>query len=560
MGIAADFVLIVIAGLLGGLLARALRLPLLVGYVVAGVFVGPYTAGPKVVQIHEIELLAEIGVALLLFSLGLEVSFRDLHPVRRIAIIGGPIQIVIICALVTLAASQLLGMPLTEAIWLGAMISLSSTMVVLKTLSAQGVTSTLASRVMIGLLVVQDLAVIPMLIILPQLGNLDNVFPKLGRAIAIATVFLAAVVILGTHLLPRLLKRVLAWGSRELFLISVVAIGVGVGYATYMAGLSFALGAFIAGIILSESEFSHQALSDVVPLRDIFGLLFFVTVGMLFDPGYASAHIGQIVLAVVLIFAGKASVIGISTRGFGYCNMAPWIVGLGLCQIGEFSFVLARSGLGSGLLSRDTYNLALTCTIITMALSPIVSSAALPLGRAWRKWRKPAAPLKAIELPDEVLRDHVVVAGYGRNGKAAARALQAAGIRLLVVELNYASFGDIAGDSLAGLWGDISREEILRAAQIENARILLLALPDQNTIQLSVERARRLNPKLVVIARAALEHHIAELRALGVDAVVQPEFEGGVEMLRQALVRYQYDDKTTQRLVSGLRSELYQGS
>jgi monovalent cation:H+ antiporter-2, CPA2 family len=560
MGIAADFVLIVIAGLLGGLLARALRLPLLVGYVVAGVFVGPYTAGPTVGQVHDIELLAEIGVALLLFSLGLEISFRDLQPVRRIAIIGGPIQIVIICALVTLAASQTLGMPVTEAIWLGAMISLSSTMVVLKTLSAQGVTSTLASRVMIGLLVVQDLAVIPMLIVLPQLGDLDNVFPKLGRALAIAIVFLAAVVILGTHFLPWLLKRVLAWGSRELFLISVVAIGVGVGYATYLAGLSFALGAFVAGIILSESEFSHQALSDVVPLRDIFGLLFFVTVGMLFDPAYASAHIGQIVLAVLLIFTGKALVMGISARAFGYCNMAPWIVGLGLAQIGEFSFVLARSGLGSGLLSRNTYNLALTCTIVTMALSPVVSSTALPLGRAWRKRQKPAGPQKMIELPAEAFQGHVVVAGYGRSGQAAARALRAAGIQLVIVELNYALFGDITGDGLDGLWGDISSEEILRAAQIANARILLLTVSDQNTVQLSVERARRLNPKLVVIARAAREHHVAELRALGVDVVVQPEFEGGVEMLRQALVLYRYDDEATQRLVEGLRSELYHGS
>jgi len=278
MGIATDFVLILLAGLVGGLLARLLRLPLLVGYVAAGVAVGPFTAGPTVVQIHDIELLAEIGVALLLFSLGLEISFRDLQPVRRFALIGGPIQIALTASGGALVGIKLLGLSVTDSIWLGAMISLSSTMVVLKTMSAAGATSTLASRAMIGLLVVQDLAVIPMLIILPQLANLGSAMPQVARAAGIAVVVLAAMVALGKWLLPMLLKGALALGSRELFLVTVVAAGVGVGYAAQMAGLSFALGAFVAGIVLSESEFSHQALSDVVPLRDIFGLLFFVTV------------------------------------------------------------------------------------------------------------------------------------------------------------------------------------------------------------------------------------------------------------------------------------------
>ena len=390
MGIASDFVLIVIAGLVGGLLARLLRLPLLVGYVAAGVAIGPYTAGPTVVQIHDIELLAEIGVALLLFSLGLEISFRDLRPVRRIALIGGPIQIVLTTAGGALAGIKFLGLPVIDSIWLGAMISLSSTMVVLKTLSASGETSTLTSRVMVGLLVVQDLAVIPMLILLPQLADLSGALPRLARAAGIASVVLAGMVTLGRWLLPLLLKGVLALGSRELFLVAVVASGVGVGYAAHAAGLSFALGAFVAGMVLSESEVSHQALTDVIPLRDIFGLLFFVTVGMLFDPRFVWEHARQVTLVTLLIIVGKALLLGLLARAFGYKNMAPWIIGLGLSQIGEFSFVLARSGLRAGLLSETAYSLALTCTILTMALSPLVSSAALPLGRTWERWRKPA--------------------------------------------------------------------------------------------------------------------------------------------------------------------------
>ncbi len=535
MGIAADFVLIILAGLVGGILARFLRLPLLVGYVAAGVIVGPHTAGPTVVQIHDIELLAEIGVALLLFSLGLEISFRDLKPVRKIALIGGPIQILIVCGSTATAANSFLGIPMTEAIWLGAMVSLSSTMVVLKTLASTGVTSTLASRVMIGLLVVQDLAVIPMLTILPQLNDIDNALPKLGKAIAIAVVFLASVYFLGTRLLPLLLKRILSWGSRELFLVSVVAVGIGVGYATQAVGLSFALGAFVAGIILSESEFSHQALSDVVPLRDIFGLLFFVSVGMLFDPGYVASHIGQIALVVLIIFIGKALVIGLSTRAFGYGNLAPWIVGLGLSQIGEFSFVLARSGLASSSLSKSTYDLALTCTVLTMALSPLVSSVALPLGNAWRAGQKPQNKLPHFELPRLDLANHIVIAGYGRAGVGATRALMHSGVKILVVEADYALFGDLAAAGFNSIFGDITSPEIQHAARVDQATALLLTMPNQNTVHLAVERARELCPSIRIIARAVNDPHAAQLSSMGIDAIIQPETEGGVAMARQVL-------------------------
>jgi len=367
LGIAADFVLILVAGLLGGILARLARLPLLVGYVLAGVFVGPYTSGPTVGQIHDIKLLAEIGAALLLFSLGLEISFRDLKPIRGVALVGGPIQIILVCAVGALAVSYGLRLPNAEAIWFGAMISLSSTMVVMKMLSVGGVTTTLASRVMIGLLVIQDLAVVPMLIVLPQLANAGGIVTNVLRSTGIAAISLVLIYLLGMHLLPGLLKAVLAWGARELFLVTVVTTGVGIGFGAYRAGLSFALGAFVAGIVLSESEFSHQALSDVIPLRDIFGLLFFVTVGMLFDPSFVLGHVFQVVIVVAGIFIAKASIIGVVTRLFGYTYMAPWIVGLGLSQIGEFSFVLARTGVSIGSISKSTYDLTLTCTILTQA-------------------------------------------------------------------------------------------------------------------------------------------------------------------------------------------------
>ncbi len=557
MGIASDFVLIVLAGLLGGVAARLLRLPLLVGYVAAGVLVGPFTSGPTVAQVHDIELLAEIGVALLLFSLGLEMSFRDLQPVRNVALIGGPIQIVFTTAVFGWAGRNLFGMQTTEAIWFGAMVALSSTVVVLKMLSAANVTSTLASRVMIGLLVLQDLAVVPLLVILPQLGNTAGLPIRLAKAIGFAAAFLAIVVLLGKWLLPVLLKRILSWGSRELFLISVVAIGVGVGAATQYVGLSFALGAFIAGLVLGESEFSHQALSDVVPVRDVFGLLFFVTVGMLLDPAYAVAHPARIVGAVVLIMVGKAMIFGLLARAFGYVNMAPWIVGLGLSQVGEFGFVLARTGMTSNMLTKDAYDLTLTCAVLTMALSPIASRAALPLGRAWRARFGPSTAPAQIELPHSRLDDHVIVAGYGRTGKAVARVLRAAGVPLVAVELNHAIYSQIAADGAEGIWGDITAGEILHAAGVERARLLVLTAPDPATVRLAVQRARQANRKIQTIARAGRERQVADFREIGIDSAVQPEFEGGVEIVRQALLRFDCDPETTVRLAEEARTDFY---
>jgi CPA2 family monovalent cation:H+ antiporter-2 len=349
---------------------------------------------------------------------------------------------------------------------------------------------------------------------------------------------------------------VLAWGSRELFLVSVVAIGVGVGYAAWLSGLSFALGAFVAGLVLSESEFSHQALSDVVPIRDLFGLLFFVSVGMLLDPAIATHHFGIIAAVVLVTFVGKALLIGLLARAFGYVQMAPWIVGLSLSQIGEFSFVLARAGVTSGMLSKPTYDLALTCTVLTMALSPLVSRLALPLGRAWNSRRRPAAqspPLQPLALG---VRDHVIVAGYGRSGRAAARVLHRAGIPFVIVEINHAVYSGLAAEGFSGIWGDVTGDEILKAAHVETARMLLLTVPDQTTVRLAVERTRTLNPAVLIIARAVRRQDVQELRRLGVAAAVQPEFEAGAEMVRQALLQYAPD---ASGLISDMRAEYYEG-
>lgn len=557
MGIAADIILIVCAGFFGGLIARRLGQPLLVGYIVAGVLVGPNTAGPTVADVHEIELLAEIGVALLLFALGLEVSFKDLAPVRKVALIGGPIQIALSMLLGYGIGVGALGWGAIDSIWLGAMIALSSTMVTLKILLSQGTANTLASRVMIGMLIVQDLAVAPLLIILPKLNNLEAAVPELAWAAVEATAFLAAMIFVGTRLIPWALKKIVYWREHELFLVAVLALGVGVGYGTYLFGLSFAFGAFVAGMVLSESELSHQALADIVPLRDIFGLLFFASAGMLFDPRFLVERFPDVALTVGLVIVGKALIFGGLARLFGYGNRAPWIIGLGLAQIGEFSFVLARVGVSTDSISQEVYSLTLTATLATMILSPALARLSGPLYTLWRRFVPQAELLQTKHLPQEELREHVIVAGYGRTGRAAVQVMGRIGVPYVVVDFDHESITDCLAGGSPSIWGDATREPTLEAAGIDHARLLFLTIPDEATMRMVIEKARARNPNIDVVARALYADHLQELRKLGVVNAIQPELEAGLAMVRLVLARYNAPADSIAAFSDSVRNEVY---
>jgi len=425
MGIATDFILLIVTAFFFGLLLQRLGQPLILGYIAAGVALGPYTGGLTLSSIHEIELLAEIGVALLLFALGLEFSLKDLRPVKKVALIGTPIQILLTIAL-GFGIGRALGWEWKAALWLGALISLSSTMVILKTLMSQGWIGTLSSRVMIGMLIVQDLAVVPMMILLPQLNDPAVGLPALGFAALKAVVFLAAMILLGTRLLPRLMTHIVKLGSRELFLISIAAIGLGIGYITYRVGLSFAFGAFIAGMVLSESEYGHQALSDIVPVRDLFGLLFFASVGMLLDPAFLLDHLWEVTILVAAVSLGKGMIFALLARLFRYGNVIPLAVGLGLFQVGEFSFVLARVGVSTNSISNEVFSLVLTVAVATMVLTPLVSSQTARLYALKKRWFR-HEPLESENIPEAGLRSHVVIVGGGRVGFQVARVLDRLG-------------------------------------------------------------------------------------------------------------------------------------
>ena len=555
MGIAADITIIIMAGLLGALVAQLIRQPLIIGYILAGIAVGPYAGILPVEDIHTIETLAEIGVALLLFTLGLEFSFKDLRSVRGIALIGAPIQILLSIVFGYLIG-LLLGLDHLASIWFGALISLSSTVVLLKTLANQGRMGTLSARVMTGILIVQDLAFVPLVIILPSLSNISEGLGGLLQAVLLAIAFLITMVVLGTRLLPRFMAYVARGNSRELFMLAVAAIGLGIGYVTYLLGLSFAFGAFVAGLVLSESEYGHQALADVVPLRDLFVLLFFVSVGMLFDPGYLMQNWRIVILAVLLVSALKMSLFGALTPMFGYRAVIPLAVSFSLFQVGEFSFVLARLGLETGAINHELYSLTLNVAILTMLFTPQISGFVSPI-YSWYKRRKMSETLECINLADSDLSDHVVIVGAGRTGRFTAQLLTDSNQDFVTIELHHHKVELAKKAGFPVIYGDGTREPVLEASGVGKARVVLITVPSTLVTHGVVQAVRRLNPTIHVIARADRQEDLVEFEQDNLYEVVQPEFEAGLEIARQALLHMEYSHSDIEQLADQIRRKAY---
>ncbi len=555
MGIAGDIIIIVMAAFIGGVFAQKLKQPLILGYIIAGVFVGPYTGGITITDIHEIEMLAEIGVALLLFALGLEFSFKELKPVRKIALIGTPIQI-LLTILFGFLTGQLLGWTWINSLWFGALISLSSTMVLLKTLENQGRIGTLSSRVMIGMLIVQDLAIVPMMILLPLLNDPKAGLPILAFSAIKAFGFLLIIVLFGTRLIPKIMQYIANWNSRELFIVAITAMGLGIGYGTYLFGLSFAFGAFVTGMLLSESDFGYQALSDIIPLRDIFSLLFFTSVGMLFDPYYLLTHFRIIFFLVFLVMICKGIIFGVLSRAFGYGNIVPFATALGLSQIGEFSFVLARVGISTESISLEFYSLVLVTTIITMFLTPFVSGLTAPLYALRNKWGKPFT-LQTINLPQDGLNNHIVIAGGGRIGEHIAEVLKQINVCFVVIEFDSRRVAQLKALDLPIIYGDASQPMILEAANIYNAKLLLVTTPASIVSKQIISWVKERLPDLHLVTRTQSMEQSKNYQEKGVYHIVQPEFEAGLEFTRQALLHLDLPADKIQQFTDDIRHEHY---
>lgn len=555
MGIAGDIAIILVAALVGGVIAQRLGLPLILGYILAGVVVGPSTGGITISDAHDIELLAEIGVALLLFTIGLEFSLKELAPVKRVALIGTPIQLAL-TILFGYGIGTLLGFGWEEAIWFGAILSVSSTAVVLKSLGEQGVMGTLSSKVIIGMLIVQDLAIVPMIILLPELSNLAQGAREVGVAGIEAAVFIAAMAVFGARVFPWAMEKIVGWGSRELFLVSTVAIGLGIGYVTYLFGLSFAFGAFVAGMVLSQSRYSHQALADVSPLRDIFTMLFFVSVGMLLDPAILWQEAPTVALVVLSLFIVKGLVFAGLVRAFGYGNIIPFAVGLGLFQVGEFSFVVAQLGVGIEAISQTTYAIALAVAVVTMALTPFTTRLA-PLVYGRFRERFPKELMSSQNIPDEGFADHIVIAGHGRIGTFVARVMSRTEQPFAIIENNPSRATAAQEAGFPVVYGDVTADAVLEAANIGRARLVILTIPDAFGTRMAVERIKALSPNSRIVARSESAEDLAELGRLGVYEAVQPEFEAGIELSRQALSQLGMGAESIQRFSDRVRSEYY---
>ena len=555
MGIATDIILLIVVAFGCGLLLQRLGQPLIIGYIAAGIILGPHTGGVTVSNIQEIEKLAEIGVALLLFALGLEFSLKDLKPVKKVALVGTPIQIILTIGL-GFGIGHLTGWEWRDSLWLGACISLSSTMVILKTLMNQGWLGTLSSKVMIGMLIVQDLAVVPLMIILPQLNNPSVGLPALGFAALKAAAFIAGMLLLGTRLLPLLMGHIAKLGSRELFLLAIAAIGLGVGYVTHLVGLSFAFGAFVAGMVLSESDYGHQALSDIIPLRDLFGLLFFASVGMLFDPVFLMDHLVEVVVLVAAVSFGKGIIFALLAKVFRYGNVIPLAVGLGLFQVGEFSFVLATVGVSTNSIGHDLYSLILTTAILTMILTPLVSSQTARLYSLKKRFFR-HEPLETLNIPETGLRQHAVIVGGGRVGSRIADVLKSFGLPLVVVELDHRRVENAQTDGIPVVYGDATHEIVLEAAEISTARLLVVTTPDVVTARTIITNAKRQNGELSVVARTSDPSFLPIFKEMGVNSVVLPEFEASLEMTRKSLLHFPIPVTEIQNRTESLRQDLF---
>ena len=555
MGIAADIILLIISSFFCGLLLQRVGQPIILGYIAAGILLGPHTGGLTVSNIHEIERLAEIGVALLLFALGLEFSLKDLKPVKMVALVGTPIQMVLTIGL-GFGIGQLMGWNWKPSLWLGALISLSSTMVLLKTLMNQGWLGTLSSKVMIGMLIVQDLAVVPLMIILPQLNDPTVGIPALGVAALKAGLFLAGMVLLGTKLLPALMADIAGLGSRELFLLAITAIGLGIGYITELVGLSFAFGAFVAGMVLSESDYGHQALSDIIPLRDIFGLLFFTSVGMLFDPAFLFNHAKEVLILVLVVGVGKGLIFSSIAWGFKYRNVIPLAIALGLFQIGEFSFVLARIGVSTGSIDNELYNLVLTAAILSMVLTPLVSGQTARLYALKKRWFRHEA-LESSNIPEEGYAGHVVVIGGGRVGFQIARVLKQLHIQFAIIEYDHRRFEHAKQTGMPVVYGDANQEVVLKAAAAETARLMVMTIPGLLAAIAIIQKVKGFNADIITIARSDAPDALAHFKELGVSEVVLPEFEASLEMTRQSLLHFDIPPTEVQRQTGIIRQHLY---
>lgn len=563
----------IITAFIGGYIARKIGLPSLVGYLLAGLAIGPFTPG-FVGDTHAASQLAEMGVSFMMFGVGLHFSLKDLWQVRRIAIPGAILQM-IIATLAGLALSQVWGWTIEAGLVLGLAISIASTVVLLRGLSDNGLLNTPHGKVAVGWLVLEDLATVAILVLLPAMvgGGVDshgetvNPLMNIGVALLKTVIFVVLMLFVGGRFLPWLLKLIAHTRSRELFLLVVVGVALGAAYAAYaLFSVSLALGAFLAGVVIAESDISHHVGAEVTPFRDLFSVLFFVSVGMLVNPAVVMANIGPVIALTFLVVIGKTIITVLLGAILPASARTMTVVGAGLSQIGEFSFIVGQAGLALGLLAEEQYSLILAASLLSIVINPLMFRA-IPYMESliqripWLWKRLDSGNVTPHPLPkDEHLTGHVVIVGYGRVGKHIGRVLERLGLPYLVVEQDVAYAAEIQAAGIKTLYGDAANSEILTHADLENARALVITVPDQTTAELIATAAHDLAPNLAIIARAGVESGVARLIDHGAKHVIHPELEGGLEIVRHTLLTLEYPMSQIQPYIDSVRHDAYAGA
>lgn len=536
-----------------------LRVPAAVGLLFAGIVVGPHGMG-LVRDEHRVELLAEVGVVVLLFTVGLEFSLTRVFAMWRLMLGVGLPQVLACVVVVTLATRWYLG-SWGPAVFAGMLVAMSSTAMVLKLLIDRGELATPYARVVVAVLLFQDLMVLVFMLAIPLLSPQGGTSLKANSiALARGLGVIALVMIGGRFLVLPILERVVRTRNRELFLIFIFLVCIGTAVLTAKAGLALALGAFLAGLVVSESEYGHQMLSEVLPFRDTLSSLFFVSVGMLLDLGYVSTHIPLVALTVASILILKTASAGVPALLFGFPPAVAVRAGLAVAQIGEFSFVLASRGVQAELLTPEDYQGFLAAAVITMAATPAAVSVGPWLGRLLAGVSSPTAPTATEEEghgPHGELRDHVIIAGFGLAGRNLARVLRGVDIPYLILELNPESVRRLRGQGEPVLYGDCTRESILEHAGLKRARMLVLAISDGDATRRAVRIARSLSAEVRIVARTHYARELDELVKLGANEVVPEDYVTSLELFEHVLVDYQIPRNLILDLLERARDDRY---
>ncbi len=561
----ADLLIILLVSVPVAFACLRLKLPLLVGLMLTGIVIGPYGLG-LIKELEAIEILAEIGVMLLLFTIGLEFSLHRLREMKRLVLVGGGLQVGLTIAAVSLVA-VLFGRGLNQAVFFGFLVTLSSTAIVLKSYAERNEVDAPHGRAGIGILLFQDISIVLMMLLVPVLGGKDAAsFGAIATKLSGSLLGLIVIVAAAWLLVPIMLKQIVRLKSPEVLLLLVVLVCLGISFVTAQFGLSLALGAFIAGMVLADSDYSHQVTADILPFRDVFNSIFFVSIGMLLSLSALVENLFTVFLWVVLLVVGKTLIVWAVIQLLGFPQRVAAMTALGLAQVGEFSFVLAKAGRIVDLLPDSDYQSFLAASIISMIITPFMIAAAPRFGYLIQsivpdKKSAEAAPETEEELhitSTGGLNNHVIIVGYGLNGRNLARVLRAVTVSYTILDLNAETVREAKEKGEKINFGDATRREVLHHAAIENANALVLAMSDPQAARRTVKQARELNEKIYIVVRTRYTSEITELLRFGADEVIPEEFETSIEIFSRVLLRYGVDRHTIESQIERVRRQGYE--